>query len=194
VLGSSLAIFMGFAALATITHAPVLGSLLLSAAAAYFPIFLGLIIIFTRSRLGPNIGSIYAKPVSPGAIVVAQLTTITLAAGLAVAVVMLMLLLITGHRVDLPELAGIALGAGVTAAAAYLCGSVVRVNPGDQLSILTAITGLFVIQTGSFALISALQLSNLGAAAVKLSLILMLGLAAAAVERFVHLGRMVRHA
>ena len=194
VLASSGLLFLAFALAARLTHTPVLGSLLLSAAAAYFPIFLGLIVVFSRSWLGPQLRSIYAKPVSPGTIVGAQLSIITTTAALSVMALLLSLLMVLGHRVDLPELAGIGLGAAVTAAAAYLCGSLVRVRTSDQLSILGAIAGLFLLQAATFSLINGLQLSGLTAAAARTGLLLTLGLAAVAVERFGHLGGMVQHA
>jgi hypothetical protein len=194
VLATSFLLFIAFAGAARFIHSPVLGSLILSSAAAYFPIFLGIILIFARSWLGPHSRSIYALPLRPAVIAGVQFATVSLAAAVVAILLLVVLLAVVGNHMIPSELAGIALGAALTAGTAYLCGSVMRTHSDDQLSVLGAIAGLFLLQGALFSLQSQLHLSSLAGVLLKLTILALIGLASIAVERFVHQKFRVRHA
>ena len=154
-LVSSLALLGGFGVAARAAHAPSLNSLVLGTAAVYVPLFLSLIMIFGRSTLGGP-GMMYTRPVGSWQVTAGQLLAVAGLSAVVTAGFLAGLEGIVGNRIDWGELLQLAGNAAVTSGIAWLCGSLVRVHPRDNITILAAVVVMVVAQGGFYAILSKL--------------------------------------
>lgn len=180
-LGSSLALFLGFGLVVRIMHSASLNSLILGATAVYLPLFLSLIMIFGRSTLGNTPQTIYTRPLSIWWVAAGQFMAATVASAVITAGFLALMLQVVGNRIDHGELAGLAVNAAISSAIAWLCGLVLRVTPRENVGILIGVAGVVAIQGSFYAVMSKFADRELLSAGFKLLLLLGLyGLAVAA--------------